>query len=48
MKTPVLDAKGQCTAIIGVARDVTERRRMEEALRLSEESFPWRFTPSQW
>ena len=43
MKTPVLDAKGECTAIIGVARDVTERRRMEEALRLSEEKFSLAF-----
>ena len=43
MKTPVLDAKGECTAIIGVARDVTERRRMEETLRLSEEKFSLAF-----
>ncbi len=43
MKSPVLDAKGECTAIIGVARDVTDRRRMEEALRLSEEKFSMAF-----
>ncbi len=43
MKTPVLDAKGECTGIIGVARDVTDRRRMEEALRLSEEKFSLAF-----
>ena len=43
MKSPVLDAKGECTAIIGVARDVTDRRRMEEALRLSEEKFSLAF-----
>ena len=39
LKTPVLDAKGECTGVIGVARDVTDRKRMEEALRLSEEKF---------
>jgi len=39
MKTPVLDAKGECTGVVGVARDVTERKGMEEALRLSEEKF---------
>jgi PAS domain S-box-containing protein len=39
MKTPVLDAKGECAGVIGVARDVTERKGMEEALRLSEEKF---------
>ncbi len=31
-KVPVLNAEGQVTGVLGVARDITERRRMETAL----------------
>ncbi|MGZ3458865.1 MAG: PAS domain S-box protein, partial [Archangium sp.] len=37
--TPVLDASGLCVAVEGIARDITERRQFEEALKLSEASF---------
>jgi two-component system, cell cycle sensor histidine kinase and response regulator CckA len=37
--TPVLDATGLCVAVEGIARDITERRQFEEALKLSEASF---------
>jgi two-component system, cell cycle sensor histidine kinase and response regulator CckA len=37
--TPVLDATGMCVAVEGIARDITERRQAEEALKLSEASF---------
>jgi PAS domain S-box-containing protein len=36
--TPVLDATGLCVAVEGIARDITERRQFEEALKLSEAS----------
>lgn len=36
IKTPVADADGQAAGTAGIARDITERRRMEEALRESE------------
>jgi len=36
---PMLDARGAITGLIGAARDVTGRKRTEEALRLSEERF---------
>ena len=35
--TPIRDAKGKIVSCIELARDITERRRMEEALRDSEE-----------
>ncbi|QRK10699.1 PAS domain S-box protein [Archangium violaceum] len=37
--TPVLDGSGLCVAVEGIARDITERRQFEEALKLSEASF---------
>ncbi|HEX8821281.1 MAG TPA: PAS domain S-box protein [Archangium sp.] len=37
--TPVLDAAGLCVAVEGIARDITERHQVEEALKLSEASF---------
>ncbi|QRN97116.1 PAS domain S-box protein [Archangium violaceum] len=37
--TPVMDASGLCVAVEGIARDITERRQFEEALKLSEASF---------
>lgn len=36
---PIYDEKGKLAAVEGIARDVTERREMEEALRSSEELF---------
>ncbi|MBZ4395206.1 PAS domain S-box protein [Myxococcus sp. MISCRS1] len=36
---PVTDAMGRMVAVEGLARDITERRQAEEALRLSEASF---------
>lgn len=35
---PIYDEQGKLVAIEGIARDVTERKRMEEALRLQEEA----------
>ncbi len=36
--TPIRDGRGDVAGVIGVANDITERRRAEEALRRSEES----------
>ncbi len=35
-KAPVLDRKGRVTGIVGISRDITERKRAEEALARSE------------
>jgi PAS domain S-box-containing protein len=35
--TPVFDEQGNCTHLLGDSRDITERKRMEKALRESEE-----------
>ncbi len=37
--TPLFDSKGAVQSVLSVTRDVTERRRAEEALRRSEENF---------
>jgi PAS domain S-box-containing protein len=34
--TPVFDVKGNCTQLIGMVHDITERRQAEEAIRISE------------
>src|SRR5688500_3684601 len=36
---PLLDDRGHVTALLGITRDVTERRRAEEALRQSEHNY---------
>ncbi|MCJ7506839.1 PAS domain S-box protein, partial [Candidatus Bathyarchaeota archaeon] len=38
-KAPLKDAEGNITHLIGISRDITERKRMEETLRKSEEKF---------
>jgi PAS domain S-box-containing protein len=37
--SPIIDAEGQVVGVSGIARDVTERKRAEDALRESEEKF---------
>lgn len=39
MTSPLKDAKGRITGVSLIARDITERKRSEEALRLSEDRF---------
>jgi|GEM_PF-3535555 len=46
IKTPVIDEKGECVGIVGVVRDITDRKLMEEAVRLSERKFSLAFHQS--
>ncbi|WP_303311071.1 PAS domain S-box protein [Hymenobacter sp. BT730] len=39
--TPVLDEAGVCTQLVGVVHDLTDQKRTEEALRLSNERFQY-------
>lgn len=45
--SPVLDAKGKCTRLVGSVHDITGRRQMEERLRRSEETFRLLFETSR-
>jgi PAS domain S-box-containing protein len=38
IKTPMLDAKGRLVGVLGIGRDITERKRIEERLKESEGS----------
>ncbi len=44
--SPVLDDEGNVSATVHITKDITERRRMEEALRQSEEKFSKAFRSS--
>jgi len=38
-KIPLVDSQGKATGFVGISRDITERKRMEEAVRESTEKF---------
>ncbi len=42
-KVPLRDSQGNIIGLVGISRDITERRRVEEALRLSEDKFSTAF-----
>ena len=44
---PIFDSEGRCTRLIGTVHDITERRRIENRLRRSEETFRLMFETSQ-
>ncbi|SJZ65342.1 PAS domain S-box-containing protein [Trichlorobacter thiogenes] len=46
IKTPMFDSKGTLIGVLGVARDISERTRAYELLRLSEEKFSTAFKSS--
>ncbi|BBO77294.1 hypothetical protein DSCW_47110 [Desulfosarcina widdelii] len=44
IKTPMVDDQGNIIGVLGIARDITNRKRFEERIRLSEEKFSKIFT----
>lgn len=44
IKTPMYDSDGVLTGVLGIARDITERKQHEEALKKSESKFRMLFT----
>lgn len=45
-KGPIKDEQGKTIGVFGIARDITERKRGEEALRVSQEKFEFAFNSS--
>lgn len=45
-KGPITDTHGKIIGLFGIARDITERKRFEEALRVSQEKFEFAFNSS--